>query len=319
MPKKQKAIVDSRERFARFSVSPKVPEKLSQPEREIILLAADEPLHFIDNEAFHSTNAEREVTAPIDGLDVREKFVLWREKNPAKGSRHEKHADTLTVEQEKRLFLQYNFCRFRYCSCVLGLKAKSVTNIKTARAIIFWFRKAINLRDFIVGSNMPLVLFMAKKMTDKGSGEFSELVSEGSIALLRSVEKFDVARGFKFSTYACRAIFKSFSRLLAGQNKYRGRFPSEYDPKMEKGDYLERKREEDLSDSVDKLVAILKSGSAELTPAEERVIRLRFDLDRIGSKTLDAVGKIIGVTKERIRQIQIKAIEKIRLTLIPKL
>ncbi|MEZ6241833.1 MAG: sigma factor [Phycisphaerales bacterium] len=80
---------------------------------------------------------------------------------------------------------------------------------------------------------------MAKR-TRMSEVDFADLVSEGNMALLRAVDKFDAGRGFKFSTYACRAILKAFSRQGMKLSKYRQRFPTDFDPKLEESDYLER-------------------------------------------------------------------------------
>ena len=56
------------------------------------------------------------------------------------------------------------------------------------------------------------------------------------MALLRAVDKFDAGRGYKFSTYACRAILKAFSRQGMKLSKYRQRFPTDFDPKLEKSE-----------------------------------------------------------------------------------
>jgi len=148
--------------------------------------------------------------------------------------------------------------------------------------------------------------------------DFGELVSEGNMALLRSVEKFDCTRGFKFSTYACRAILKSFARVAIRTSRYRGRFPAEFDPTLEKSDLAERKRGDAEQDCVSELRDILENNTAQLSDVERTVIRERFALDAapsdkpIAPKTLEQVGALIGVTKERVRQIQNKALRKIR-------
>jgi RNA polymerase sigma factor (sigma-70 family) len=146
--------------------------------------------------------------------------------------------------------------------------------------------------------------------------DFSDLVSEGNMALLRAVDKFDVARGFKFSTYACRAILKAFSRQGMKLSKYRQRFPTDFDPKLEKSDYLDRKREEFITDAAAEVKRIVLDNEAELSDIERTVIEHRFRLttpeDDSKAMTLEQVGQIIGVTKERVRQIQNKALEKIR-------
>jgi RNA polymerase primary sigma factor len=58
------------------------------------------------------------------------------------------------------------------------------------------------------------------------------------------VEKFDCSRGFKFSTYSCRAILKSFSRVAMRASRYRGKFPAEFDPAMERSDFIDRQRDD---------------------------------------------------------------------------
>ena len=88
---------------------------------------------------------------------------------------------------------------------------KSLTAAATRR-VLAWGHRVLDARSVIVRVNMPLVLAMAKR-TRLSSIDFNEMISEGNMALLRSVEKFDCSRGFKFSTYSCRAILKSFSRV----------------------------------------------------------------------------------------------------------
>ena len=104
--------------------------------------------------------------------------------------------------------------------------------------------------------------------------------------------------------------------------RYRGYFPVEFDPTLEKGHQLERRRQDAEEDCVDELKSILGRNLANLNEVEARVIRARFAIDeevtevevRKG-KTLEQVGEMIGVTKERVRQIQNKALGKLRTTL----
>ena len=145
--------------------------------------------------------------------------------------------------------------------------------------------------------------------------DFAELVSEGNMALLRAVDKFDAGRGYKFSTYACRAILKAFSRQGMKLSKYRQRFPTDFDPKLEKSNYLETKRATFEKDAAEEVRQIVMDNRADLTDVERTVIEHRFGLETGAQEkpmTLEQVGQIIGVTKERVRQIQNKAMEKIR-------
>jgi RNA polymerase sigma factor (sigma-70 family) len=134
------------------------------------------------------------------------------------------------------------------------------------------------------------------------------------MALLRAVDKFNVERGFKFSTYACRAILKAFSRTAMKANRHRTKFPVEFEPDLEKSDWADKRRDQVEEDCIDELKTIVDRNLADLSTVEETVIRRRFNWDQTddSSLTLEDVGKIIGVTKERVRQIQNKALAKIR-------
>src|SRR5690606_19884154 len=139
-----------------------------------------------------------------------------------------------------------------------------------------WHRRYEHLREYLVRTNLALVLAMAKR-TRLGDVDFAEIVSEGNMALLRSVEKFNVERGFKFSTYACRAILKAFSRTAQKASRYRSRFPVEFEPDLEKSDWADRKRDMVEEDCVDELKAIVERNLADLSSVEETVIQRRFN------------------------------------------
>ena len=185
--------------------------------------------------------------------------------------------------------------------------------------MVLWYQRVQGARSDLVRANMALVVSMAKRAKIPNV-EFSELVSEGNMALLRAVEKFDVARGFKFSTYGCRAILKSFNRLAGKTGRYRRRFPTEFDPSLERSDYDVMKHEIQHEDALDSLGEILSQNRANLTETERTIVMERF---AIGSgekrgRTLSQVGKMVGLTNERVRQIQKLAIAKLRDTLDDK-
>lgn len=229
----------------------------------------------------------------------------------------------LTAAQERVIFLKYNYCRFRVCRLRDDLLAEPTIDPDEAREMLEWDTKASELRDQIAQINLALVLAMAKR-TRMNEMDFGDMVSEGNMALLRAIDKFDAARGFKFSTYGCRAILKAFSRAGVKLSRYRGLFPTDFDPAMERSDYSETKRADHEMDCADEVKVIVTKNIAELTDIEREVIEHRFNISKPKVKgtqpehkalTLEQVGKRIGVTKERVRQIQNKALEKIRLTL----
>jgi RNA polymerase sigma factor (sigma-70 family) len=221
---------------------------------------------------------------------------------------------SLNAEQEILLFLQMNYARYRMCQ----VRRKLIKQTKWPKAelleLLNWYNRQMDTRSKIVTANMGLVLAMAKR-TDFPGVEFTDLVSEGSMALLRATEKFDCSRGFKFSTYACRAIFKGFSRTAKQNYRYRSKFPTQWDIALEKDDHLDRIREENHNDWVDEVRIIINDNLADLTEVEQSVVNMRFSLSdkQENPLTLKQVGERLGLTKERIRQIQNKALSKLKI------
>jgi len=222
----------------------------------------------------------------------------------------------LSARDERFLFLQYNYARFRLAELISAQVRRR--DGRRAGAMVLWYGRALKCRAKIVRANMALVVAMARRTRIPGV-DFPEIISEGNMALLRAVEKFDVSRGFKFSTYACRAILKSFNRLATKTGRHRQRFATQYDPKLERSDWDERRREMQTSESIEAVREILTTNRAKLSDVERTVVMERFAIgSREKGKTLSQVGQMVGLTNERVRQIQKVALEKIRLALDEK-
>lgn len=218
----------------------------------------------------------------------------------------------MTAVQERLMFLRFNFAKRRLTVLQKKVEKNGLTR-ELAEQFQDWHRKYEHFREYLTRTNLALVLAMAKR-TRLGDVDFAEVVSEGNMALIRAVDKFNVDRGFKFSTYACRAILKAFSRTALKSSRHKSRFPVEFEPDMEKSDWSDRKRDMVEEDCIDELKQIVDRNLADLTDVETTVIQRRFNWEQKDEHplTLEEVGRIIGVTKERVRQIQNKALTKIR-------
>jgi len=306
------------------SVSVKTPSdavirSLAAEDQVLLTKFLTEPKDYVDHPSFATADVENTLfggeaklsrtnpTRFVESIDPISSAVTAGERVP-----------TLSYQQETHLFTRYNYSR-RQAAAILREHAGKRLSISALRRLLAWGHRMLAARSVIVRLNMPLVLAMAKR-TRLSNIDFNEMVSEGNMALLRSVEKFDCSRGFKFSTYSCRAILKSFSRVAMRASRYRGKFPAEFDPALERSDYQDRQRDDVVADCVDELKEIFLGNLADLSDVERTVISERFALGVALSapplpKTLEQVGNIIGVTKERVRQIQNKALKKIRVVL----
>ncbi len=219
---------------------------------------------------------------------------------------------TIEREDESLLFLQLNLLRYRMRKIQDRLAGGRPT-IEQARELLDYNQRQLQVRSTIVSGNMGLVLSLAQKVDYQGV-DFTDLVSEGSMALLRSVEKFDPALGFRFSTYACRAILKGFSRAAGQSYKYNRLFPGQSDEMLQNNpEQVEYNFNRDKEEIVDEVNNIMDKNLANLSDIEQAVVRLRFGIGSASeSMTLKSVGESLNLTKERIRQIQNKALVKLK-------
>jgi RNA polymerase primary sigma factor len=294
-------------------------EAIPRAMRARVTALLEENYAFMDSPIFRQRSLERSLFAfeERDGQEPALPLTSWYQ--PTRDEAIDEtmsHAPQLMKgAEEKLMFLRFNFCKRRLTQLQKLIKRDGLTR-ERAEQFLEWHRRFEHFREYLVRTNLALVLAMAKR-TRLGDVDFAEVVSEGNMALIRAVDKFNVDRGFKFSTYACRAILKAFSRTALKASRHRTRFPVEFEPDMEKSDWSDRKRDAVEEDCIDELKQIVDRNLADLSNVEETVIRRRFNWQQHDDSpmTLEEVGQVIGVTKERVRQIQNKALAKIRIVM----
>jgi RNA polymerase sigma factor (sigma-70 family) len=273
-----------------------------------------QPYPFMDSPLFKQRGVEKELfNEPIPELPKTDWYQPTREdvlnENTAA-------PQLMKPAEEQLMFRRFNYCKYKLGKLQKKVKAAGPLTREAAEELVLWHDRFEHFREYLTRTNLALVLAMAKR-TRLGDIDFAEVVSEGNMALLRAVDKFNVDRGFKFSTYACRAILKAFSRTALKHSRHRTRFPVEFEPDLEKSDWSDRRRDAVEEDCIDELKQIVDRNLADLSQVEQTVIKRRFNWEQQDETplTLEEVGQIIGVTKERVRQIQNKALAKIRVVM----
>ncbi len=261
---------------------------------------------YVWHESFDNSSTYDELFGP-GAIKIRIQPWLFADESMVDAPRTRGKWATLTVDEERTLFLRYNYAKYRLED--LALRQQARLSQTRARSMVEWRQAIDRTKEDLTAANMSLVIAMAKR-TNVPNVDFAELISEGSMALLRAIEKFDVSKGFKFSTYACRAILKSYHRLASTTSKRVSRFGTAYDPAMERSDYDVKKHESEQERAIDDVREVLASNAANLTEMESAILSQRFALAGGKKGTLHEVGTIVGLSAERVRQIQKNALVK---------
>jgi len=178
---------------------------------------------------------------------------------------------------------------------------------RAGRGASTWFERWRLIRDYLVDRNLGLV-FSTLSRFESAVADREELRSEGLLALVRAVHGFNPWMGIRFSTYACHAIRRSL--LLAAKKAARRRtfYP---DPRYT---WTEDPAHGDRWPSLaaDRLRKMIVENQGDLTAREAIVLDWRFPLGGGSARTLGEIGEHLGLSKERVRQIQESAIDKLR-------
>lgn len=177
-------------------------------------------------------------------------------------------------------------------------------------------------KKIILQSNLKFVITIAKQYKGRGV-PFNDLISEGNIGLIKAFNKFDYKRGIKFISYAVWWIKQSIlSAIENGNNLPAEELPSEYENYDIHNDNENIKQSQFNSPFEDKegkydaeyecnLKYIINTLTSDLNQREKEIFELYYGLNNKKTLTLEEIGNIYGLTKERVRQINEKSLKKV--------
>jgi len=215
----------------------------------------------------------------------------------------------LNAQQERTLFQRYNYLKFKADNLrgKINLARIQVSHLRKIEALLLQVNV---LKNRIIRANLRLVVSIAKKHVS-GPKNLFELISDGNVALMRAVEKFDFSRGFRFSTYASWAIMRNFARSVPKERYQLDRFSTGHEEILDIAASLQSYDPNDLNlselrESIDVMLS-------QLSPRERTIIIDHYGLDETSdSQTFDQLGRRLGISKERVRQIELQALQKLR-------
>ena len=216
-------------------------------------------------------------------------------------------APLLSPVRERALFLKFNYHKMRFVTARRRLEP-DFARVRDLNVLEGHLRRAGETKNLILRSNLRLVVSIARKHLRPGLS-LMELVSDGTMTLMRAIESFDTHRGNKFSTYATLALMKGFARsvpqMLASHTRGRGQQSEEFAievPDRRATAAAERfLAREEVSQLLQRLDA-----------RERDVVRGHFGLGEATPATYDQLAARLGLSKERVRQIERVALAKLR-------
>ena len=216
----------------------------------------------------------------------------------------------LSAEQELHLFRKMNYLKYKAALLRDSLNMQQ-PKVPLMNQIEQLYDQAIATKNEIVSANLRLVVSIARRHIGPYAN-FFDLISDGNLTLIRAVEKFDYARGNRFSTYATWAIARNFARTIPAEKRHRDRFLPGNEELFEATIDSRSDQQQEEQFEAERKVQVGRLLD-ELDEREQRIIVSRFGIGHTGApRTLIEVGAEIGVTKERVRQIEARALAKLR-------
>lgn len=264
------------------------------------------PIEYVYHESFDNRALQAEIVGPAPEAPPQRLLKAPSGLPPYLAGLYE--IPLLTREQEAHWFRKLNYLKYQAARLRERLDPARVSSRDLDR-LEELLRLADDVKSVLIRSNLRLVVSVAKQCVR--TEDFLEIVSDGNMALIRAIEKFDFSRGFKFSTYATWAIRNTLARSIPAERSHQVRFltgSEEFFAGSSDGgidQYKQERTQEQHREAVERILQ-------HLSERERYVLTGRYGLGHGREpQTLEQVGNQLGVTKERVRQLEKRAILKL--------
>jgi RNA polymerase primary sigma factor len=273
-------------------------------ERARRLLAAD--LTYIAHPSFDDPGAHDAILAPSPGVEIpgqdRAPVSHGSDTDSSRGTR------LPSREQEAHQFRKMNYLKYLACRICDRIDPDSpvpadLDDIERLQA------EALQLKNQIVETHLRLVVSLAKKRVRAGY-DMPERISDGTFALMHAVDRFDFARGNRFSTYATWAIYNEFTRYDRKESRRKNQSLALYLDSLASPDSVSNEQEHE--EAQNRRTAVVGHWLDRLDKRERRILASRYGIDGGPEQTMLQIGRDLGISKERVRQLVNRAQAKLR-------
>jgi len=290
--------------------------RLCQPRSAVYRVLLEERLarfetrkiKFIDDPLYHQEHAESIVDQIVDQEELQSPESVEATRVPRDLPVELQglyRTPLLTPSKERALFLKFNYHKFEFVSLRRRLDPE-LARARDLNLLESHLKKAVQTKNRITRANLRLVASVARRHLRPGLS-LDELMSDGTVTLMRAVEGFDLHAGNRFSTYATFALMKGFARSVPAMQARRHR--DQVDPRLFH-DLPDARSDQRLHGFLhrEEISALL----ARLSEREQYIIRAHYGLDSIAPSTFEEVAREMGLSQQRVRQIEQTALAKLR-------